>query len=115
MDRTNEAPKVAEEEVELIKNCHSGKMPLTTLDGRPTDRPTAPTDRQSATAAENKFEADSRLRFISSGQAEQIHGLRQTGQRGSAEVPLTLSASHPIQPQDTLFQTMDMEKEGARG
>ena len=39
MDRTNEAPKVAEEEVELIKNCHSGKMPLTTLPGRLTDRP----------------------------------------------------------------------------
>ena len=28
---------------------------------------------------------------------------------------LTLSASHPIQPQDTLFQTLDMDKEGARG
>ena len=90
-DRYREWPK----RLELIKNCHSAQQNAT--DGYYTGRPTVTASASSA--AENKFEADSRLRFISSGQAEQIHGLGRTNERvnvAAAKAPRTLSAHHHL-------------------
>ena len=85
-DREREWPK----RLELIKNCHSAQQNAT--DGRLHWSADGDRDRRSrpsaSSAAENKFEADSRLRFISSGQAEQIHGLGRMNERVNVAVAM---------------------------